>query len=58
MMNKHNFKIGDRVKLKGGTYCGISGDDVGKVIDLHTYIKVSWGGVFGEKIRRLSTQSV
>ena len=45
-MKKHNFKIGDRVKLKG-SYCGVSGNDIGEVIDVSTYIKVLWSGYLG-----------
>ena len=30
-MDTKGFKIGDRVRLKGSHYCGISGSDTGKV---------------------------
>lgn len=49
-MDEHNFKIGDRVRLKGGTYCGISGDDIGVVADIGGYIEVSWEGNLGKRL--------
>ena len=50
-MIKHNFKIGDKVKLKG-SFCGISGNDTGKVVKVKVggYIRVLWGGDLGRKL--------
>lgn len=42
-MIEHNFKIGDTVKLKG-SYCGISSNATGKVVEIRGYIVVDWGG--------------
>lgn len=50
-MDKHSFKIGDRVKLKGGSYCGISGNDIGIVKDSKGYyIEVLWTGYLKERL--------
>ena len=46
-MANHNFKIGDRVRLKGSHYCGISSNDTGKVVSITCYIGVMWGGKLG-----------
>ena len=49
-MIKHNFKIGDKVSLKGSSYCGVSGNDIGVVTSLHCYIEVLWQGYLGKKL--------
>lgn len=42
-MDKHNFKVGDKVKLKGGFYCGMSENDIGVVVAFTApYIRVDY----------------
>ena len=49
-MIKHNFKIGDRVRLKNGSYCGIYSKDTGKVVGIKRYIEVLWGESLGKRL--------
>lgn len=49
-MKKYNFKIGDKVKLKGSHYCGISSNDIGEVVGFGRYIEVSWRGDLGRRL--------
>jgi len=44
-MAKHNFKIGDKVKLKDPNSWENIGDSIGEVMGLiPPYIRVGWGG--------------
>ena len=49
-MDTKGFKIGDKVRLKGSHYCGISGNDTGKVVSITCYIEVMWGGRLGSRL--------
>ena len=48
-MDSHNFKIGDSVKLRS-SFCGISGNDIGRVIGINAYIEVLWKGCLRERL--------
>ncbi len=48
---KYNFKVGDTVKLKG-SYCGISGNDTGKVVEVRRYVCVLWDGYLLTRLGR------
>lgn len=49
-MDKEGFKIGDKVKLKGGSYGRYRGNDIGEVVNIDVYIEVLWGGNLKRKL--------